>query len=91
MIPMFLKIKIPRQRGDILTLYVPLFIAWLILIPVLILLLPFILIAAGITWNRGFGRFFLYFYPLLFSLLWNLQGLKIDVEDKEHKIYFLFI
>jgi hypothetical protein len=28
---------------------------------------------------------------MLFSLLWQLKGLHIDIQDKKDKIYFSFI
>lgn len=91
MIPMWMKIRIPGKHGELRTLYLPLFIAWLILVPVLILVLPLIVVAAILTWSSGYGRFFLILYPMLFSLLWNLRGLQIDIRDKQDKIYFSFI
>lgn len=91
MIPMLLQIKIPRTGKQPLSIYLPLFVAWLILLLILILLLPFFLLAAMITWAKGYGRLVLLFFPMLFSLLWNLHGLKIDVQDKESQIYLSFI
>ena len=91
MIPVLLKLRVPRQDGDILTLYLPLFLLWLILIPILIVLLPFILIGAVFAWNSGYGRFLVYLYPLLFDLLVNLKGLKIDIQSKKDNIYISFI
>ncbi len=91
MIPMLLKIKIPRTDKQPVSIYLPLFVAWFILLPILILMLPFFVLVAMITWAKGYGRLVLLFFPMLFSVLWNLHGLKIDVQDKGSEIYFSFI
>ena len=91
MIPLILKIKIPNKNGNEFKLYLPLFIGWLILLPILLLLLPLILVISVLAWNTVYGRLILYFYPILLSLLWNLQGLKIDIKDKNNQIFLSFI
>jgi hypothetical protein len=30
-------------------------------------------------------------FPMLFSLLWQLKGLHIDIQDRHDKIYISFI
>jgi hypothetical protein len=30
-------------------------------------------------------------FPMIISLLWNLHGLRIDVQDKKERIYLSFI
>jgi hypothetical protein len=91
MIPMLMKIKIPRQEKRSITIYLPVFLAWILLMAVFLLLLPFILLTALFTWFRGYGKIFVLFFPMLFNVLWHLQGLLIDVQDKEGHIYFSFI
>ena len=91
MIPLLMKIKIPRQSKRSLSLYLPLFVAWFILIAVFLLLLPLILIAYIVCWNKGYGRLVLLFFPMIFAILWYMRGLKIDVKDKKQHIYLSFI
>lgn len=91
MIPMLMKIKIPRQEKKSITLYLPVFLAWILLTVIFLLLLPFILLSALISWPSGYGKILLLFFPMIFNVLWHLQGLLIDVEDKEGHIYFSFI
>lgn len=91
MIPLLMKIKIPRQSKHPLTLYLPLFIAWIILIAVFLLLLPIIFIMAIVSWSKGYGRLVLIFIPMVCSIFWHMQGLKIDVQDKDQHIYLSFI
>jgi hypothetical protein len=91
MIPMFLKIKIPKKSGCTFSLYFPLFIVWLILLPLAIILFPFIFVAACFTWTTSYGRLLMFLYPMIASVLWHLQGLKIDVQDKNERVYISFI
>ena len=91
MIPMLLKMKIPREDKNDLTIYLPLFIAWVILLPILILMIPLIIVISILTWATDFGRIVLFFIPMLFSLFWNLHGLTIDIEDRKNTIYLSFI
>jgi hypothetical protein len=53
--------------------------------------LPILLLIVMLTWAKGYGRWVLLFFPMLFSILWNLQGLEIDVEEIDSQIYFSFI
>ncbi len=91
MIPMLMKIKIPRSHSNPVSFYVPIFLVWLILTLICLFLVPFLLLAAFLTWFRGYGKIFLLVLPMIFSILWHMQGLLIDVKDKDHHIYFLFI
>jgi hypothetical protein len=91
MIPLLVKMKIPRGTKRPLILWLPLFIVWLILFAILLLILPVLLIAVLFTWHRGYGKIIILSYPMLVAVLWNLQGLLIDVESKEDRIYMEFI
>ena len=91
MLPIWLKIKIPQKSGESFTLWLPLFIVWLLLFPVALLLTPFILLASLLTWRAGYGRLILLLFPMIISLLWNMHGLRIDVQDKKERIYLSFI
>ena len=91
MIPMLIKMKIPRRTKKPITLYLPLFIAWLILFVILLVFLPILLLVALFTWHKGYGKILVLSYPMLFALLWNLQGLLIDVEYKRDTVFLSFI
>lgn len=91
MIPLLVKMKIPRKTEQPLTLYFPLFIAWLVLFAILLLILPVLLLAVFFTWHRGYGKILILSYPMLFVVLWNLHGLLIDVESEKDRVYMEFI
>jgi hypothetical protein len=91
MVPMILKIKIPRADKQQVNIYLPLFIVWLILLPILILLLPLYLFIVLISWMKGYGRLTVMFIPMLIEVIWNLKDLKIEVRDKNSYVYLSFI
>jgi hypothetical protein len=91
MIPLILKLRVPRENHRPVNLYLPLFIGWLLLIPIFLLLLPIFILGAILTWHTPYGRLILFFIPMIISLLWQLQGLKIDIQDKKQQIYISFI
>jgi len=91
MIPMLVKIRIPKENGRILNLYLPLFVAWLVLAPVILLMLPLVLFAGILTWRRPYGRLVILMIPAFIMILWNMQGLEIDVVDKNGHLYLSFI
>lgn len=83
MLPLIVRFKIeePGRRG--FGLWFPVVIVWILLAALLLVLFPFVLFAALITSGRGPGVRLLAIYPLLASVLWNLGGLTIDVDQKE--------
>jgi hypothetical protein len=91
MIPMILKIKIPKAGKEPTSLYLPLFLLYILLLPVCVLLLPFYLLVLLISMLKGYGKIVLMFIPMIGAILWNLQGLKIDVHDEDTDIYLSFI
>ena len=83
------KIKEPGRRG--FGLWFPVIIIWILLAALMLVLLPFLLLAALVTSWRGPGLRLLLIYPLLASVLWNLGGLTIDVDQKERVLLIDFI
>ena len=91
MIPLFMKIRIPRKTKQPINLYLPIFLAWLLLFGLLLILLPFLLIGAVLAWHSGYGKLMLLLFPMIFDLLWHLNGLVVDVESGDDKIFMKFI
>lgn len=91
MLPMIVRFKIkePGRRG--FGLWFPVVVIWILLAALMLVLLPFLLLAALITWRRGPGARLLLVYPLLASVLWNLGGLTIDVDQKDRALLIDFI
>jgi hypothetical protein len=90
MIPMLMRLKVsrnPNRYGVLL----PVFLVWILLFALMIVLLPFVLIAALLTWRNGQGKWLLLTYPLLISVLFHLSGLHIEVENREQNILIAFL
>ena len=90
-IPLWMRIRIKESDRKNIRLFIPLFLVWLLLIPLLILALPFVLIAALVTWPRGHGRMILASIPLLIAVLGHLSGLHIEVDNPENQTFISII
>ena len=87
--PMIMRLRIKNKRQN-LNLWLPVFLAYPIILAIALLLLPLVLIIALVAWPSGWGR------PLLFSgfylarFIWAVRGLEIDIckNSEELKLYF---
>ncbi len=90
MIPVFMRLKVGR-KPDKYGLLLPIFLVWILLFALMIILWPFVLIAALFTWRSGQGKLLLLTYPLLISLLFQLSGLHIEVRRSEQSVLIAFL
>ena len=90
MIPMLMRLRISRNPGRY-GLLLPVFLVWILLFALMVVLFPFVLIAALVTWRSGQGKWLLLTYPLLISVLIHLSGLHIEVEQREQNILIAFL
>lgn len=81
MLPFWLRLQVPRPGRRPLRLFLPVILVWVILAALLLLLLPFLVLAALVTSGRGPGFRLLLLYPLLAATLANLSGLRIEAGD----------
>lgn len=87
MIPIMMKMLIQEEGKKSFKLFIPLILVWIVLFALLIILLPFLLLAAIIAWPSGYGRIILAAIPMLFSVIWSMSGLKIQIESKDKQVY----
>ena len=87
MIPLILKLRIKDKNHKRFGIWLPLFLIWLIILPLLSLPAPLVLLAAFILWPSGKGRFILYSYAAIFNLIGNMSGLKVDIQSKDSIVY----
>jgi len=85
-LPIWMKLQIKKDRQKSRNIYLPLILVWIILLPLLLLALPFVLIGALLTWNQGWGKILLAMIPMLPTLLFALPGLYILIEKRNEKI-----
>jgi len=90
MIPMLMRLKVGR-KPDRYGLLLPVFLVWILLLALMVVLFPFVLIAALFTWTSGQGKGLLLTYPLLISVLFHLSGLHVEIEHKEQNILIAFL
>ena len=86
MIPMIMRIHIKESNKKKVRLILPLFLVWLLILPFIIILTPFVLLAALILWTSGYGKTILRAGPALISVLSALSHLYIQVEKPDSKI-----
>jgi hypothetical protein len=87
MIPLILKLRIKDKNQRRFGIWLPLFLLWLIVLPLLALPAPVVFLVALILWPGGKGRLILYSYMAIFNLICNLSGLKVDIQSKDSIVY----
>jgi hypothetical protein len=88
---MIMKIQIQERGKKGVSLWLPMFLLWILLLVIAVILSPIFLLVALVAWTRGYGKVFLLFIPMFFSLLWALSGLRVYVESKDKKIQFIAV
>jgi len=88
MIPLILNMHVRKEGRRGVTLFLPIFLAWILLLAILLVLFPFVLLAALLTWPNG--KMLLALYPMMFSVLWAMSGLHIEVKKEKEDILFDF-
>ena len=87
MIPMWMNMLIKEEGKRGVKLYIPLILVWIVLFALLLILLPFLLLAALLAWPSGYGRAILVVIPMLLAVIWSMSGLKIHVQSKDKQVY----
>lgn len=90
MIPMVMRINIIEKGRKKLRIFFPIILVWILLFAIWIAFFPLVMIAALILWPRGEGRLLLAAYCMIFSLIFSLSGLHIQVEDRENQTLIFF-
>jgi len=91
MLPMLVRFKVKEPGHHGFGLCFPAILIWILLAALMLVLLPFMVLAALITWQHGPGMRLLLVYPLIVAVIWNLGGLTIDVEQKQRTLLIDFI
>jgi len=90
MLPMIMHFKIRQAGRRGIGFYFPIILVWILAGALLIALFPFILLASLVTCLRGPGFTLLLVYPIFFSILWHLGGLRIETKNAENEVLIDF-
>jgi hypothetical protein len=88
--PMLLHLRIPTGDGFI-GLWLPWFLVYLLLLILMLIALPFAIILAIIFIPTGKWRPLILAGPYVWRLLFNMKGLKVDIQKNNRKLMFNFI
>lgn len=89
MIPMILKLRARGKSGKRFILWLPLFLIWIIVLPLLVIPVPFIALAALIMWPSGKGHLIFQGYLTIFRIIGCLSGFKMDIESRNGTFFIV--
>ena len=88
--PMLLHLQIPI--GDsFIGLWLPWFLVYLLLLILMVIAMPFVIILATILIPTGKSRPLILAGPYVWHLLFNMRGLKVDIQQKNRKLMLNFV
>ena len=87
--PSLLRVRVLDEDSRV-SLWIPLFLVWPLILALYVLLLPCIVVAAIVTWRGGWGKPILFGGLFLFRLYCDLRGLKIDVTEPKESVLIYF-
>jgi len=93
MLPFIVHFKVARPGHKSFGFWFPIILIWILLAALLLVLLPFFLLAAilGTFWSRSLAPWkMLLIYPLLWTVLGNLSGLHIETKSAENDLLIDF-
>ncbi len=89
--PLLLRLDIAKAECHRHTvLWLPVFLAWLILAAIFIALSPLIILATLVAVPFGWGKTVLLFIPLVCNFICHLRGLEVNVERKDRVLFISF-
>jgi len=91
MIPLLLQLRIKPKEHRGFSIWLPFFLFWLIVLPLILAAGPFVLLAALMMSKDGRGKIVLNGYKAIFVVIFCMSGLKVDVQAKDAVIFFNLI
>ena len=88
--PCLMHVRIHNEEHNF-GLWLPLFLAWLILAALLLAILPIFLILLIVALPFGWGEFMLLLGPRFYNILCALRGLKVEIDRTNDKVEVLFV
>ena len=88
--PCLMHLRIHNEEHNF-GLWLPLFLAWLILAAFAMALLPIFLILLIVAWPLGWGKFTLLLGPRIYTILCALKGLKVAINSRREQVMVSFV
>jgi len=89
--PLILRLDIAKTEKPRRTvLWLPIFLAWLILAAILLAISPVIILAALVALPFGWAKTVLLFIPLVCNVICSLHGMEINIERKDSVLFLSF-
>ena len=85
--PILLHLQIP-VGGGFFGLWLPWFLVYLLLLIVMLIAIPFVIVLTIIFLTFGKSRPLILIWPYVWRLLFNMKGLKVDIQQNNRKIMF---
>jgi len=86
MIPLTMRLRVRKNGRKVVGLWFPIFLALIPVILLLAALFPLVLVAALLASLGGQGGMVLRSYALVFTVLFMLSGLRIEVADPMNEV-----
>ena len=87
--PCLMRLKVVDSTHRI-NLWLPLFLAWIILLALYILFSPLLAVLIVILWPVGWGEFLLMIGPTVYDCLCSLRELQIDIRKGSDVVLIYF-
>ncbi len=88
--PCVMRLKIINSEQHI-NLWLPLFLAWIILGALALVLSPLVALLVVILWPFGWGEFMLLLGPGVYDCVCSLKYLSVDIKSKTETVLIYFI
>jgi hypothetical protein len=89
--PLLLRLDIAKtEKHRHTVLWLPVFLAWIILAALFLALLPLIVLATLVAVPFGWGKTVLLFIPLVCNVICHLHGLEVNIERKDRVLFISF-
>jgi len=89
--PTMLYLRFPTGPHSSFGLWLPWFLVYPLILALMLLVLPFMLIAVVFTLPFGYARPLIMLWPYVWRLLFSLRGLDMDIRSGQHDIQLNFV
>ncbi|MBN1188365.1 MAG: hypothetical protein JXA46_01320 [Dehalococcoidales bacterium] len=88
--PCLMRLKIINSEHHI-NLWLPLFLAWIILGALALVLSPLVAVLVVVLWPLGWGEFLLLLGPYVYKCVCSTRGLSVNVNNRSEVVRIYFV